>query len=53
MKNYFDILEHLIEQLLVSHATLNEIEIATNLLDVFTVTSREIIEDADARAFRH
>ena len=47
MKNYFDVFKHLIQQLLVGHTAVDEIEVTTNLLDVFTVTSRQVVEYAN------
>jgi len=53
MKDYFDILEYLIQQGLVRNTAMDEVDIAANLIDILPVTSRQVIQHANTRAPGH
>jgi hypothetical protein len=53
VKNYLDAVERFVEQLLIGDTAFDKFEVAAYFFDIFTVTSREVVEHAYSRAFCH
>ena len=52
VKNQFDVFERLQQQVLVRDTTVDEINIAANLIEVLAMARRQIIEDSNTRSTR-
>ena len=50
MKNQLDVFEYLVQQVLIRHAALNEIDIAADFIEVLTMAGRQVIENANSCA---
>jgi hypothetical protein len=53
VKNYLDTVEYLVQQRFIGDAAFDELEIAANLVEVLTMSGRQIVEHAHARATGH
>jgi hypothetical protein len=49
VKNYFGTVERFPHEFFIGDTALNQIDIAADLFEVFTMTRREIVNDPDAR----
>jgi hypothetical protein len=50
VKDELDVLERLIQQRFIRDAAFNEIDVATDLVEILAMTSRQVVENPNTRA---